>query len=164
MMISIIVAIDEAGGIGIDNQLPWKLSADLKRLKQLTMGHHIIMGRKTFESIGKPLPGRHTIIITRNPAYQAEGCLTASSVEAAVQMADELGEAEVFIFGGASIYTEALPMTDRIYLTRVHTQTKTDIKFPKLDLSHWIEKSASTYEADENNQYATTFKILERQK
>jgi len=104
--ISIIVALSENNVVGVRNQLPWKLSADLKRVKELTMGHHIIMGRKTYESIGKPLPGRTNVIITRNKNYQAEGCVIVSSLEEAIEMSK--ADSEVFIFGGGEIFKEAI--------------------------------------------------------
>ncbi len=107
--------MDEIGGIGKDNGLPWHLSSDLKRFKQLTMGHHLIMGRKTYETIGKPLPGRITIVITRNLQYQAEGCLVAPSLEKALDLARGNGETETFIAGGGEIFAIALPLADRIY-------------------------------------------------
>jgi dihydrofolate reductase len=162
MIISIIVAMDTARGIGFENKLPWKLSDDLKRFKQLTLGHHIIMGRKTFESVGKPLPGRKTIIISRNPSYQADGCSVALSLEDALETAQNRGETEAFICGGASIYKDSLPIAGRIYLTCVHTRTQADTIFPSFDLNIWRKISASTHEADEHNEYPSTFQILER--
>jgi dihydrofolate reductase len=163
VIISIIVAMDENGGIGIHNHLPWRLSKDLKRFKQLTMGHHIIMGRNTFESIGKPLPGRHMIIISRNPSYQAKDCLVLPSLEEALSTARNNGDNEAMICGGASVYTAALPLADRIYLTRVHATLPADTFFPTFDKNNWKIKSTSNYEADEKNEYSTTFQILERQ-
>lgn len=162
MIVSIIVAMDEKGGIGIRNRLPWKLSEDLKRFKQLTMGHHIIMGRKTFESIGKPLPGRHTIIISRNPFYEANDCFVLPSLEEAIRTAKIGGDNEAMICGGTSVYAAALPLADRIYLTRVHTILPADVFFPSFDDNAWKIISASNVEADEKNEYSTTFQILER--
>ncbi len=115
---SIIVAMDQKNGIGFQGRLPWHLPDELKNFKSLTMGHHLIMGRKTFESIDKPLSGRITIIITRNPNYYAKGCLVAHSISKAFKIAEDFGESEVFICGGNEIYREALKFTDRIYLTR----------------------------------------------
>ena len=163
MIISIIVAMDEDRGIGFHNKLPWKLSGDLERFKNLTMGHHIIMGRKTFESIGKPLPGRQTIVISRNPLYQIDVCTTATSPINALAIAQKNGESEAFICGGASIYAGFLPLANRIYLTRVHARIRADTFFPALNLNDWIEKAASYHEADERNQFPTTFQVLERQ-
>ena len=162
MIVSIIVAMDEGRGIGFQNKLPWKLSSDLKRFKNLTMGHHIIMGRKTFESIGKPLPGRQTIIISRNPLYKIDRCTVTTSPKEALNFARQNDETEAFICGGATIYAAFLPLANRIYLTRVHTRIPADTYFPALDQKDWIEKSASFHEADEHNQFPTTFRILER--
>jgi dihydrofolate reductase len=163
VIISIIVAMDEERGIGKQNRLPWRLSSDLKRFRQLTSGHHIIMGRKTFESVGK-LPARETIIITRNRNYRAEGCLIAHSLEDAIRLASERGESEVFICGGAQIYAQALPLADRLYMTIVHAQVDADTFFPECDLSQWVEEEVSQHPADEKNQYPFTFKLLKRAK
>ena len=116
-MISVVVAIGNNGEIGNKGQLLWHLPADLKKFKQTTMGHHMIMGRKTFESIGKPLPGRTTIIVTRNKDYAVNGCLVTSSVEEAIGVAKQAGEQEVMIVGGGEIYKQSLPLAQRIYLT-----------------------------------------------
>ena len=162
MIVSIIVAMDRRGGIGKDNRLPWRLSADLKRFKELTMGHHIVVGRRTFESIGKPLPGRQTIVVTRNETYQAEGCSTARSVDDALDLARARGETEVFICGGAEVYREAMPRANRMYVTDVHAEVEADTTFPEFDRSKWVERESSDREADETNQYATTFQVFER--
>lgn len=164
MIISIIVAMDRHRGIGKDNKLPWRLSADMKRFRELTMGHHLIAGRKTFESIGRPLPGRDMIVVTRNPGYKAEGCLIAHSVEAAIELARERGESEAFVIGGAQIYGQALAATDRIYLTEVEAVTGADTFFPDLDPSEWEEKESVRKEADDKNQYRFTFKLLVRKR
>ena len=161
-MVSIIVAMDERGAIGKDNSLPWRLSSDLKRFKELTMGHHLIMGRKTFESIGKPLPGRQTIIVTRNPHYQAADCLVARSVEEAVEIARRRGESEVFICGGAEVFRRSLNIARRIYLTQVHARVDADVLFPDWDRNRWLESTSSFFNADDKNQYPATFKVLER--
>lgn len=160
MIVSIIVAMDEKRGIGVGNGLPWRLSSDLKRFRQLTMGHHIIMGRKTFESIGKPLPGRENIIVTRNPDYKAEGCLIAQSVDEAIMLADRRGESEAFICGGAQIYAQSLKRADRMYLTLVHTETNADTFFPQIGEPFWVEEESAYYPADEKNQYPSTYKVL----
>src|SRR5690349_3265560 len=104
--------MDKKRGIGKDGRLPWRLSSDMKRFRELTMGHHLIVGRKTFESIGRPLPGRQMIVITRSPDYKVEGCLVADSVESALSLAEEKGESEAFIIGGADIYAQALEAAD----------------------------------------------------
>ena len=162
MIVSLIVAMDERRGIGKENHLPWRLSADLKRFREQTMGHHIIVGRKTFESIGKPLPGRQMIVVTRNPDFKPEGCMVAHSLEEAITLARERGESEVFVCGGARIYARSLNLADRLYLTLVHTEADVDTFFPEWDERDWIEKESSFHPADEKNEYATTFKLLQK--
>jgi dihydrofolate reductase len=162
VIISLLVAMDEKRGIGKNGKLPWRLSSDLKRFRELTMGHHIIVGRKTFESIGKPLPGRRTIVVTRNPELRPEGCQVAASVEAAIETARMNGETEAFVIGGADIYTQALDRADRIYLTQVHAEVDADTFFPELNADQWTESDADRYPADDKNQHAFTFRILER--
>lgn len=162
MLISLIVAMDEKGGIGKDNRLPWHLSDDLKRFKALTMGHHIIMGRKTYESIGKPLPGRTNVVITRNLDYEAEGCIVVHSLGQALDVAQERAEDEVFITGGREIFAQALETADRIYLTRVHAQVPADVYFPHFDEREWFEKDSNYYPANEKNDYAFSMKLLVR--
>ena len=162
MIISLIVAMDERRGIGKLGQLPWRLSSDLKRFRALTMGHHIVVGRKTYESIGKPLPGRHTIVVTRNAGYRPEGCIAAHSLEDAIRVARERGETEAFVCGGAAIYAGALPNADRLYLTLVHASVEADVFFPEIDQQSWVEKESSSHPVDEKNQYPFTFKVLER--
>jgi dihydrofolate reductase len=162
MRTSIIVAMDLNNGIGYQNQLPWRLPADFRLMKQTTMGHHLIMGRKTYESIGKPLPGRTSIIVTRNPGYQAESCLVAHSVPDALSLAEASGEDESFIFGGSQIYMEGLPYTDRIYLTHIQAEFKVDAYFPDLDRSVWLETLAEFYPADQENQFPFYYLIYER--
>ena len=162
MIISLLVAMDEARGIGKAGTLPWRLSADMRRFRELTMAHHIIVGRKTFESIGKALPGRDMIVVTRDESLKPDGCLTARSVEAAIALARERGETEVFVCGGAAIYAQALSAAHRIYLTQVHAHVDADTFFPEFDSSDWRETEKSFQQADEKNQYAITFKVLER--
>ena len=162
MITSLIVAMDEQRGIGKAGTLPWRLSSDLKRFRELTMGHHIIVGRKTFESIGRPLPGRTTIVVTRSKTYTAEGCLVVHSVEEAIQLARERGETEAFICGGAAIYAAALAEADRLYLTLVRASVDADVFLPAFDYGHWIETKREGYDADEKNQYAFTFLLLVR--
>jgi dihydrofolate reductase len=159
--ISIIVAMDRERGIGKNNTLPWRLSSDLKRFKRLTMGHHLLMGRRTFESIGKPLPGRQTIILTRQ-AYRQEGCLIAESFEQAVEIARAAGEQELFVCGGSQVYAEAIGRTDRIYLTLVHSITGADTFFPAMDDSSWLETETIDHPAGPGDEYPFTFKLLER--
>ncbi|MCI0485368.1 MAG: dihydrofolate reductase [Blastocatellia bacterium] len=162
MIVSLIVAMDCMRGIGKGNRLPWRLSSDLKRFRALTMGHHIIVGRKTFESIGRPLPGRQMIVVTRNRDFKPEGCMIAHSLEDAITLARERGESEVFISGGARIYARSLKLADRLYLTLVHAEVGADTFFPEWDEREWIEKETSYHPADEKNEYATTFKLLQK--
>jgi len=160
VIISLLVAMDEKRGIGKAGGLPWRLSTDLKRFRNLTMGHHIIVGRKTFESIGRPLPGRQTIILTRNESFRPEGCLIARSVEDALRLAEDRGESEAFICGGAEIYAQSLDKAGRIYLTLVHADSGADTFFPDYNGDQWIERESEHHAADEKNQYPFTFKLL----
>jgi len=162
VIVSLLVAMDLKRGIGKDNRLPWHLSDDLKQFKRLTMGHHMILGRKTYESIGKPLPGRTTILLTHRPDFQPDGCLVAHSLEEALSIARERGESEVFIIGGGQVFAQALPLADRIYLTRVHARVEADVYFPSFDETQWIEIERSDYPADSKNQFAFTFQLFEK--
>jgi dihydrofolate reductase len=137
--ISLIVAMARNRVIGADNKLPWHLPSDLKRFKALTMGHHIIMGRKTFESIGGLLPGRTTVIVTRNPGYRFEGALVANSLEKAVALSGS--DDEIFVIGGEQIFREALNIADRILLTEIHRDFEGDVHFPQLPAAKWAETS-----------------------
>lgn len=163
MILSLLVAMDEKRGIGKAGGLPWRLSSDLKRFRTLTMGHHIIVGRKTFDSIGKPLPGRQTIIVTRNADFHHEGCFIARSVDDAIQLARARGESEAFICGGAEIYAQAMSAADRMYLTLVHADANADTFFPEWSREQWIERESQSHAADEKNQYPFTFKLLVKQ-
>src|SRR5262245_37513826 len=129
MRISLIAAMAENGVIGRGGQLPWRLEADLARFKQLTMGHTVIMGRKTWESIGRPLPGRRMIVVTRQGRYAADGIEVAGNLEAALEAARVAGEEEAFIIGGAEVYRQALPLADRLYMTLVLAEIEGDTKF-----------------------------------
>jgi len=160
VILSLLVAMDEKRGIGKAGGLPWRLSSDLKRFRELTMGHHIIVGRKTFDSIGKPLPGRQTIIVTRNADFHHEGCFIARSVDDAIQLARARGESEAFICGGVEIYAQAMGTADRMYLTLVHADANADTFFPEWNRNEWIERESQPHGADEKNQYPFTFKLL----
>ena len=160
MKISIVVAMAANDIIGRDNQLPWHLPADLKHFKQTTMGKPMLMGRKTWESIGQPLPGRTSIVITRDRSYTAEGCKVVHSIDAA--MAAAAGQEEVMIIGGADLYRQLLPRTDTIYLTRVHEAFEGDTHFPEISQREWHEVERSDHEADEKNPYDYSFIRLER--
>lgn len=162
MIVSVIVAMDMNGGIGLNGVMPWHLSTDLQLFKHTTMGHHLIVGRKTFESIGKVLPGRKMIVITRQPDYSAPGCQVVHSLEQALALAEQQGESEVFVAGGGEIYELALPLADRLYLTRVHTQLKADTFFPHFELEQWRESQRREYAAGEKDEYAFSYSILDR--
>ena len=162
MIISLIVAMDEKRGIGKAGKLPWRLSSDLKRFRELTMGHHLIVGRKTFESIGRPLPGRQMIVVTRNSGFNPEGCFVASSVQNAIALAKERRETEAFVIGGAEIYSQTIESADRLYLTRVHAEVDADTFFPELKNEQWTATQNFFQPADNRNQYAFTFQLLER--
>jgi len=162
-IISLIAAVAENNVIGKDNTIPWYLPADFKYFKETTTGHHIIMGRKTFESIGKPLPNRTSIIITNQKDYKQEGCLTAHSLEEAFALVDEK-ESEMFIIGGRQIYEQALPYADKLYITKVHESFEGGVVFPYVDKNTWILKSSSFREADEKNKHSLTYQIFENKK
>ena len=141
--LSIIVAIANNQVIGINNTLPWHLPEDLKRFRALTTGHHIIMGRKTYESLGRLLPGRTTVIVTRNKSYQLEGALIAHSLEAAVALCQN--DDEVFLIGGAELYQDGLKLADKLYITEVNLAVDGDAFFPKFDLNLWQETSREAH-------------------
>ena len=162
MIISIIVAMDEKGGIGLNGKLPWHIGSDLVRFKKFTMGHHLVMGRKTYESIGKALPGRKTIIVTRNPNYQVDNCIIAHSCEEAIAIARANGDDEVFVIGGSEIFSEVIDQVDVIYLTRVHAQTPTDTFFPNFNFAEWKVIDQVEHPHDENNDFPSTFYKLSR--
>lgn len=159
MIISILVAVAENGVIGLDNQLLWRLPDDLKRFKQLTLGHPIIMGRKTFESIGKPLPGRTSIVITRSPDYTLEGAVVVHSLEEAIAVATEHQSEEAFIIGGGEIYQQAQEkgMVSRLYMTRVHAEIEGDTFFKMLNESDWQRTDEVFHPADDRHPIAFSF-------
>ncbi|HKS57975.1 MAG TPA: type 3 dihydrofolate reductase [Steroidobacteraceae bacterium] len=159
-MISIIVALAGNGVIGSDNRLPWHLPDDLKRFKALSLGKPIVMGRRTFESIGRPLPGRTNIVVSRQPGLAIAGTLVAQSLDAALAAAG--AAPEVVIIGGAEIFRQALPRTDVIHMTRVHALVAGDVVFPDLDPAQWRETAVEHHAADERHQYAFTFVTLQR--
>lgn len=162
MIVALIVAMEANEGIGLKGNVPWHISTDLKRFKALTMGHHLIMGRKTYQSIGRPLPGRTTIILTRNESFTAQDCLVAHSLAEALELARSRGEDEAFITGGSEIYAQALKVADRIYLSEVHAEVASDVWFPALDRAEWRLIESSNHPAGGKDQYAHTFSILER--
>lgn len=168
MRISIIAAVATNGVIGRGGKLPWRLSADLRRFKKLTMGHTIIMGRRTWESIGSALPGRRTVVVTRQADYHidAESVQIASSLDEALRVAEAAGDDEAFIVGGAELYREALPRADRMYFTEVAAEVEGDTYFPlnfdTLDWDEWEHLETEAHGADEKNDYAFVFVTLER--
>ncbi len=159
MTISIIVAIGQNYAIGKNNQLLWHLPTDLKHFKNTTAGHTVIMGRKTFDSVGKPLPKRRNIVITRQN-IEIEGCEVVRSLDDALALCK--GEEEVFIVGGAEIYKLAMPVTNRIHLTIVHHDFEADTFFPEIDYADWVETSRHDYPADEKHAYAYSILTIER--
>jgi dihydrofolate reductase len=162
LKLSLIVAVAENGVIGNNNQLIWHLPNDLKQFKRLTTGHCIIMGRKTFDSIGKPLPNRTSIIISRNADFKVIDCFTVDSLEKAISIAQEKGETEAFIIGGAEIYRQTLPFVDKIYLTEVHHSFEGDTFFPKINGTIWRETSREDFGRDEKHLYPYSFVTLEK--
>jgi dihydrofolate reductase len=163
MTISIIAALADNNVIGRNNALPWHLPADLKRLKQTTMGHHVIMGRKTFDSVGKPLPGRVNVVVTHNVDFTPDGVAIARSVEEAISKAEAAGDDEIFILGGAEIFRQSIHRANRMYLTRVHTEPEGDTFFPEFDdVNEWKLVDAEHFEADEKNRYPYSFLTYER--
>ena len=154
-MITLIAAIGKNRELGKDNDLIWHLPNDLKRFKKTTSGHHIIMGRKTFESLGKPLPNRTNIIITRNKNYKAEGCVVVNSLEAAIKTAET--DSNPYILGGAEIYKLAIEIADVLDLTLVDAALEADAFFPKIDMNVWKEASRQDFLADEKHQYNYSF-------
>ncbi|MFI5163156.1 MAG: dihydrofolate reductase [Sphingobacteriales bacterium] len=159
MTISIIVAIGENNAIGKNNQLLWHMPADLKHFKNTTSGHTIIMGRKTFDSVGKPLPNRRNIVVTRQD-IKIEGCEVVKSIDDAIALCK--GEDEVFIGGGAEIYRLAMAKTDKIYLTIIHKMFDADTFFPEINFAEWIETAHEDHQPDEKNKLPYSFITLER--
>lgn len=161
-MLSIIVALAENNVIGKDNRLIWHLPRDLKHFKETTSGHYIIMGRKTFESNGRPLPNRTNVIITRDRNYTAEGCVIVHSFEEAIKEAKN--DSEAFIIGGGKIYERALPLVDRIYLTKIHHSFEGDTFFPAINMDEWELTDQRDFEVDEKNRYPFSILVLDRKK
>lgn len=162
MRISFILAMDRNNVIGADGGLPWHLPADLRYFKSVTMGKPLIMGRKTYETIGKPLPGRKNIVMTRDETYKAPGCTVVHTRQEALEAA---GDAlEIMIIGGAEIYGQFLPQADRIYLTRIDEAFEGDTVFPQLAAEQWRTVSEEAHEADERNPHPFCWLVLERRR
>ena len=160
MKISLIVAMAENRVIGVDNRMPWHLSADLKRFRKITSGYPIVMGRKTHESIGRPLPDRVNIVLTRDSSYQAQGCIVVHKPEEAMRAADEA--AELMVIGGAGLYREFLPLAHRIYLTLIYRAFDGDTFFPTIDWTEWREVAREEVEQDEQTGLSYAFIDYER--
>lgn len=152
---TIVVAMAHDNVIGIKNTLPWRLSDDLKHFKQITMGKPLLMGRKTYESIGKPLPGRLNIVLSRNPNIKIEGCKVVTNIDDALEVAEHMPE--IIIMGGANLYQQMLPLADKLELTLVDAKIKGDAWFPTIDFENWQEVSREQHQADDKNQYNYTF-------
>lgn len=159
-VVSIIVAMDRNRLIGGDGRLPWHLPADLRHFKQTSLGKPVVMGRKTYESIGKPLPDRTNIVVTRNNEYQAPGCITSSSLDQAIQSAGNVKE--LMIIGGADLYRQAFPRATRLYLTRIDAEFEGDSWFPDFDGNEWKVTAKSDHEVDDRNRFPYSFVTLER--
>ena len=162
----LVVAVTENGVIGKDNDMPWKISSDLQYFKKITMGKPIIMGRKTYQSIGRPLPGRVNIVVTRDTTFAEEGVITAHSLDMALEVGKSLAEAkglkEVMVIGGAQIYGLCLPEADRLFLTRIHAKIEGDTYFPDLDKKEWLEYSSERHVAGEKDSHDYSFLVLDR--
>lgn len=156
-----MAAVAANNALGKDNQLIWYLPADLKRFKKTTLNHAVIMGRKTFESLGKPLPNRTNIIITRDKNYKAEVCAVVNSLKAALKVALKVDE-NPYILGGAEIYKQAMPFADKLDITFVHHKFEADVFFPEIDKTKWKETWREDFKADENNKYDYSFVTFER--
>jgi dihydrofolate reductase len=164
MTLSLIVAVSENNVIGKDNKLPWYLPADLKYFKNITWAMPVVMGRNTYESLGKPLPGRKNIVVTRNKDWHAEGVDAVQTIDQAIITATKLDAKEIFIIGGAQIFQSSLPIADRIYLTRIHENFEGDTFFPVIDDKAWRLQSSTDFPADEKNIYSYSFQIWEAKK
>jgi dihydrofolate reductase len=166
MRVSLIVAVAENGVIGANGKLPWRLSADLKTFRRLTMGKPIIMGRKTFQSLKKPLDGRDNIVLTTDPFFEAEGVSVINSFADAITLARTLaltrGADEIMVIGGADVFRAALPLADRIYWTAVHAKPEGDVHFPDIDLSGWADVEQSRLPTSEKDDVTATLRVLDR--
>lgn len=166
LRMAIIVAVSENGVIGRDNDLPWHLPEDLRHFRRVTMGKPVLMGRKTYESIGKPLPGRTNIVITRNPAFEAEGVRRVESLDEGLALAEQIarqeGVEEAVVIGGAQIYALALPAADRLYITRVHANIEGDTMLPSIDWSQWRETSREPHQGSGKTPYDYSFVTFDR--
>ncbi|MEG0009834.1 MAG: type 3 dihydrofolate reductase [Aeromonas sp.] len=162
MMISMIAAMAHDRVIGLDNQMPWHLPADLAHFKRVTLGKPVLMGRKTFESIGRPLPGRRNLVISRNPDYRADGVEVVESVEAALALLSADATPELMVIGGGHLYAELLPTASRLYLTRIDLAVEGDTRFPAFDEADWVRLESESHPADEKNPHPYCFETWQR--
>lgn len=160
MTLSLIAAMDRRRVIGRDNALPWRLPEDLRYFRRVTTGHPVIMGRRNYESIGRPLPQRVNIVLSRDPAFRAPGCIVAGSLAAALDAAGD--DPEIFVIGGADLYAQALPRADRLYLTLIDAEFDGDVRFPEFDPREWRVARRDDHEPDTDNPYRYSFIVLER--
>ena len=164
--LAVIVAVADNGVIGRNNSLPWHLPEDLRYFKRVTLGKPVVMGRKTFESIGRPLPGRANIVITRSHGWSVDGASVVNSLDEALRLAADIaaldGTDELMVIGGAEIYTNAIPLAQRLYLTQVHADVEGDARLPEIDWSRWREVSRERFAASEDNPYDYSFVVFER--
>lgn len=162
MIVSLIVGRARNGVIGRDGDLPWRLPADLAQFKRRTMGHHLVMGRRTFESLPGILPGRPHLVLSRDPSYAHEGIRVFATLEDALAAAEAAGDDETFVIGGGAVYREALPRASRVYLTRVHADVEGDVTFDDLDPAQWIEVEREDTTADERHAHPFSVCVYER--
>ena len=160
MRLSIVVAMDDNHLIGKDNGLPWHLPADLAFFKKITTGNSILMGRKTYDSIGKPLPNRRNIVITRNPDILIPGCEVVDSIDKALSITQD--EEEVMVIGGADLFEQLLPDVSRLYITHIEGKLEGETYFPHYDVNDWLEVTRESHQPDEKNKYAYQFSIMDR--
>jgi dihydrofolate reductase len=162
MLITLIAAVDERGGIGRNGGMPWHLSDDLKHFRALTLGHHVVMGRKTYRSAQGKMPGRKLMVLSRDADFRADDAVVYADLEAAVEAARSAGEDELFVIGGAQVFAQALPQAQRFHLTRVYTVADCDTFFPEFDISQWKLVEQKDFEAGEKNDYGYSILLLER--
>lgn len=163
MIVSLLAALDEKDGIGRAGGMPWHLTDDLKHFRRLTRGHHVLMGRKTYATVAGKLPGRHMLVLSRNPSFEAQDAQVFADFDVAVEAARAAGEQELFVIGGAQVFALALPLAQRFYLTRVHADVNCDVFFPPFDLNAWHEISSQPFAAGGKNEHAFTIFTLERE-
>lgn len=161
MIITLVAAVDERGGIGRNGRMPWRLSDDLKHFRALTLGHHVLMGRKTYATVAGKLPGRRLLVLSGDPAFRAEDALVYADFDAAVAAA-EAGEDELFVIGGAQVFARAIPLARRFYLTRVYAIADCDVFFPEFDISQWKLAARQDFAASEKNDYGFSILKMER--